>query len=413
MSQDLAWNGVHALVGPAPVDARADDVAHAAAGSAAIAVEHVSAARLAALAGHWPDLVHRAEAANVFMHPALLSAAAAAYPDRRIGALAAFMGGRLVGLWGFAQPNAPQSPRPLSVLASPPAPNAYLSTPVIDRDLLAPVCEAFLAFIAASADLPNIVALDAMATDTATYAALEGVLAARGGAMHVFSRTQRPKLVSELDAKTYFEKAMSASTRKKLRQHRRRLGEKGALDSVVVTEPAAVARAFEDFLALEASGWKGRQGTALLSDAADAHYTRAMVSALAAQGEAEIHSLTLDGKPVSMQVLLRSGRTAFTWKTCYDEALHDFSPGTLLFEDYGARLLADGNVDAVDSCSFDDSGYMASWQERGDIAQLWLDARPRRSVTFAMFARLQATWLALRAHAKTLYRKHLRKTGRS
>jgi hypothetical protein len=138
-----------------------------------------------------------------------------------------------------------------------------------------------------------------------------------------------------------------------------------------------------------------------------------MVAALAAQGDAEIHSLTLDGKPVSMQVLLRSGRTAFTWKTCYDEALHDFSPGTLLFEDYSARLLADANVDAVDSCSFDDTGYMASWQERGDIAQLWFDTRRGGAATFMLFARLQSAWLALRARAKSVYRKHIRRTGRS
>ena len=370
MSQELAWNGVHALVGPAPVDARNGDTASAAVRAAGIAVDYVTGARLDALADGWRDLAGRADAANVFMSPALLAAANAAYPDRSIGALAAHADGRLVGLWGFAQTRAPQSPLPLTVLAAPPAPNAYLAAPVIDRDLLAPVLDAFLTFIAGSAGLPKIVALDAMATDTATHAALERVIAARGGMMHVFARAQRPKLASSLDAKAYFEQAMSASSRKKLRQHRRRLGEKGALESIVVTEPDGVVRAFEDFLALEAAGWKGRQGTALISDAADAQYTRGMVAALATQGEAEIHSLTLDGKPVSMQVLLRSGRTAFTWKTAYDEALHDFSPGTLLFEDYSARLLADATVDAVDSCSFDDKGYMASWQERGDIATL-------------------------------------------
>ena len=413
MSQELAWNGVHALVRPAPVVARDPDTAPAAARAADIAVDYVTGARLAALADDWRDLARRADAANVFMHPALLAEAAAAYPEREIAALAAFANGRLAGLWGFAHSRAPQSPLPLSVLAAPPTPNAYLSAPIIDRDLLEPVCDAFLTFIAGDADLPNIVALDAMGTDTATFAALERVLAARGGAMHIFSRTQRPKLASNLDAKAYFEQAMSASSRKKLRQHRRRLAEKGALASIVITEPQAVARAFEDFLALEASGWKGRQGTALSSDAADAQYTRAMIAALAAQGDAEIHSLTLDGRPVSMQVLLRAGRTAFTWKTAYDEALHDFSPGTLLFEDYTAHLLADQNVDAVDSCSFDDSGYMGSWQERGEIATLWFDARARRSMMFVLLARLQGAYLALRAHAKALYRTHVRKTGRT
>ena len=135
-----------------------------------------------------------------------------------------------------------------------------------------------------------------------------------------------------------------------------------------------MCRAFEDFLALEASGWKGREGTALLGSAADAQYVRGMIEALAADGAVAIHSLTLDGRPVSMQVVLRSGRTAFTWKTAYDEALHDFSPGALLLEDYTASLLANQSIDQVDSCAFDDTGYMSAWQERAALAQVWFDA---------------------------------------
>lgn len=420
MTQQIAWNGVHALVGAVPVDARGAQAASGAARSASalgITVERAGAGRLAALADAWDDLAQRAEAANVFMHPALLREAIAAYPDRRIAALLAWQAvpgasPRLAGLWAFAIGRAPQSALPLKVLSAPPAPNAYLATPVIDRDYLDAVCDAFLGYIAADANLPNIVALDAMGADTATFAALERVAAARRGALHVFNRSRRPKLASTLDGKAYLEQAMSSSSRKKLRQHRRRLGEKGALQSTVVDEAGAVCRAFEDFLALEASGWKGREGTALLGSAADAQYVRGMIAALAADGAVAIHSLTLDGRPVSMQVVLRSGRTAFTWKTAYDEALHDFSPGALLLEDYTASLLANQSIDQVDSCAFDDTGYMSAWQERAALAQVWLDASAGGSTIFALVVRLQSGYLALRARAKAFYRQRLRRNGR-
>jgi CelD/BcsL family acetyltransferase involved in cellulose biosynthesis len=137
-----------------------------------------------------------------------------------------------------------------------------------------------------------------------------------------------------------------------------------------------------------------------------------MIAALAARGEAAIHSLTLDGKPVSMQIVLRAGATAFTWKTAYDEALHDFSPGTLLFEDYTARLLADDTIACVDSCSFDDNGYMAAWQERATLTQMWFDARRGGSTAFTLLARLQAAYLAGRGYAKNFYRRYLRGRGR-
>jgi CelD/BcsL family acetyltransferase involved in cellulose biosynthesis len=420
LSQQIAWNGVHALLSTAPVDARSAQAtigAARAALAADIRVERAGADRLAALADAWDDLAQRADAANVFMHPALLREAIAAYPDRRITALLAWQHStgaqpRLAGLWAFAVGRAPQSVLPLRVLSAPPASNAYLAAPVIDRDCLDAVCDAFLAYIAADLSLPKIVTLDAMGADTATFAALMRVVAARRGALQVFGRSQRPMLASPLDGKAYLEQAMSSSSRKKLRQHRRRLGEKGVLQSAIAHEADAVRGAFEDFLALEASGWKGREGTALLGSAADAQYARGMIGALAARGEAAIHSLTLDGRPVSMQVVLRSGRTAFTWKTAYDEALQDFSPGTLLLEDYTASLLADPAIDRTDSCAFDDTGYMAAWQERAALAQLWIDARSGGSAAFTLFARLQSGYLALRARAKSIYHQRLRRNGR-
>ena len=75
-----------------------------------------------------------------------------------------------------------------------------------------------------------------------------------------------------------------------------------------MSEPEAVRRALEEFLAMEASGWKGQQGTALLSNKTDAAFVRGAVGGLAERGCASIHSLYLDGKPVSMQIVARVRR---------------------------------------------------------------------------------------------------------
>lgn len=420
MSHDVAWTGGHALVGAPVNDAR---IAAAVPGAllarpshgTAITVEAATTARLAALQDDWQDLTARADAGNVFMHPALVRLAGESYPARRCCALLAWQGAgtaRLVGLWAFAIGRAPRSLFPLSVLTAPPMPNAYLSTPVIDRDCLDGVLDAMLTHIAADASLPKIVALDAMGADTATMQALSRVLEARGTAPCVLSRSMRPQLASDRDGKAYLEKAISSASRKKLRQHRRRLADKGALQSSVLTGADAVRHGFEDFLALEAAGWKGRQGTALLCHPDDARFARAMIAALAALGEASIHMLTLDDRPASMQVVLRSGTAAFTWKTAYDEALRDVSPGMLLLEDYTAALLADDGIAYVDSCAFDDSGYMAAWTERAAIAHLWFDARRGGSPVFAMLSRLQMAYLVLRTHAKAIYRHHKQRKAR-
>ena len=154
---------------------------------------------------------------------------------------------------------------------------------------------------------------------------------------------------------------------------------------------------------------KTRGGTALLCDEAEAAFVRGMVAALAERGNAAMHALYLDGKPVSMQIVLRAGAVAFTWKTAYDEAMHDFSPGMLLLEDYTKAFLADDGIASVDSCAHDESGFMAAWSERQAIAQVWIDAQRGNALGFRLLCRLQKAFLSLRAAAKEGYGSWRRK----
>jgi CelD/BcsL family acetyltransferase involved in cellulose biosynthesis len=292
---------------------------------------------------------------------------------------------------------------PVKLLRSPALPYSYLATPVLDRAAVHAVVTAMLEFVAADATLPKTISLDPMRADGPAIQALSVALADRKTAPVLLHQGKRPVLASDLDAKQYFEKAMSGSSRKKLRQHRRRLEEKGKLESRVCVTPVDVAQAFEDFLKLEMSGWKGRSGTALLCNPAEAALVRAMVAALTQHGNAWVHALYQNDKAVAAQVVLRAGATAFTWKTAYDEALGDFSPGMLLLEDYTAAFLADKSIARVDSCSLDETGFMSAWSEREELAHLLIDARPNSPLSFAVAASLYKTFLQARAAAKDLY----------
>jgi CelD/BcsL family acetyltransferase involved in cellulose biosynthesis len=218
---------------------------------------------------------------------------------------------------------------------------------------------------------PSAVMLNAMSAEGATAEALTRVLTERGSTFCRLKETKRPKLVTGGDPNEYLTQSLSSSTRKKLRQYRRRLAERGDLRSVVVSAPEDV----DAFLQLEAEGWKGRRGTALLSSPQDAAFARAMLGAFARSGEAFIHALELDRRPVSMQVMLRAGPAAFTWKTAYDEALGDMSPGMLLFEDYTKAFLENDQIASVNSCAYDETSFMAGWQERQAVADLMICAK--------------------------------------
>jgi hypothetical protein len=345
----------------------------------------------------------------VFMDPALVGIAAGIDPDARHRALLAWETAddrsRLVGIWSFAVGRPRRSILPMQTIVIPAYAHGHLATPVIDRDCLDETLDAMLDGIASDRQLPKIITLDAMGAGEPTYEALLRVLEARGASPCVFDRVQRPKLASGLDGKAYLENALSSSTRKKLRQHRRKLSEKGALTSAVATEPEAVRQALEEFLAMEASGWKGREGTALVSNEGDAAFMRGAMAALAGHGNAAVHSIRLDGKPISMQLVARAGGAAFTWKTTYDEAFYDFSPGMLLLEDYTAAFLADKSIAFVDSCSFDDTGFMSAWQERQEVADLWIDARRGGSLEFRALSGLQKSYRDVRIAAKAVYKQ--------
>ncbi len=365
---------------------------------AAVSVELANGGRLGEIDAAWHDLLTHGHEANVFMDPAVVRLAG----DRCVTLLAwrtTETSRRLAGLWAFTL--ARQGPA--RVLRSPPLPQAYLATPVIDAADAAAVLAAMLDFIAQHPRLPKLISLDPIRADGPTMQSLAQALEARRSPLFVLDEGSRPILASKLDAKSYFEKALSGSTRKKLRQHRRRLEERGALDNRVCTAPMDVHGAFEDFLELEASGWKGRRGTALLCDEAEADFAREMVAALAQRGNAAIHALYQHGKAVASQVVLRAGSTAFTWKTAYDEALGDFSPGMLLLENYTAAFLADQSIALVDSCAFDDSGFMSAWSEREQIAHVLFDVRRGGSLVVRALAAWQKTFLVLRRGAKALY----------
>jgi CelD/BcsL family acetyltransferase involved in cellulose biosynthesis len=179
------------------------------------------------------------------------------------------------------------------------------------------------------------------------------------------------------------ERKRSGSTAKKLRQDWNRLSTLGAPE--IVNERAAenVRDAFEVFLKLEAQGWKGESGTALLSHAEDAAFARRWIAALAAHDGASVALLRVDGKPIAAQVLLYSGTMAYTWKTAFDAAFSKFSPGALLIDKVTDTLFAAG-ITQIESCSPAGSFMEQLWTGRRATFDLLVDVGARKSMSFRL-----------------------------
>jgi len=115
-------------------------------------------------------------------------------------------------------------------------------------------------------DLPRLVLLPYFPMQDPLAEALDGVLAARGGKSAAFARHQRALLAPDGARADYLDRALGHKKRKELRRQRKRLGDAGVVSGESANEPAAVAAALGDFLSLEATGWKGRAGTAARAD---------------------------------------------------------------------------------------------------------------------------------------------------
>lgn len=165
------------------------------------------------------------------------------------------------------------------------------------------------------------------------------------------------------------------TTRRNLDKKLRRLRRLGAVTFETITaEAPAFAIALEDFLALEASGWKGRRGTALASRAETLAFARA---AFAGHAPAVIlERLALDGRPLAMNLTLRASGASFTVKTAYDEAFAGLSPGMLLDLWAAERVLSDPAILRADSCARPDHPIGAVWRQREPIAALLVALRP-------------------------------------
>lgn len=356
-----------------------------------VSVEIVTPSRFSQLADDWTALVGRAVAGNVSMHPAVVTAVAAAGADVRILLAWAGEGGegrRLLGVWVLAVGRLYRR-LPTRTLVSPVHSKLILGGPVIDREAVEKVLRVMFDALARDRSMPGLLQLQELPGQGPIWEALRRVLRERRSAVAILRRLTRPMLSSGADPEAYLRGALSQKRRAELRRCRRRLAEQGGLEVTSHRGTVEVRQAFEEFLALEASGWKGRARTALAQRGATTlAMFRRIIEGLSRDGLVKIMALRLSGRAVAMEVTLRCGGVGHTWKSAYDESLRSFGPGLLLMEDMTRAMLADRDLRHVDMSNNRDSislgGVGAFWPERHDVVDLLVDVRARASLDVAL-----------------------------
>jgi hypothetical protein len=292
---------------------------------------------------------------------------------------------RLIGLLPVVSMwHAYRIPLPALVSADP---YGTLCTPLLDRDMADDAVGALM-YQARKAGAHALILRD-VALGGAAVKVFNEILRQRGMGPRILQSHVRACLDATRDANELLRDALGAKKLKELRRQRHRLAEHGAIRFEVARSRDEIAAAIETFLALEASGWKARRGTALLQDDGDASFVRRATSALAETGQCEVATLRAGDTPVAAAILLRHQDRAFYFKLGVDQGFAKFSPGVQLTLDLTRHLCADPAIALVDSTADADHPMINPiWRGRLAIGDVLIPLQPNDPVVSLTHAAL-------------------------
>jgi hypothetical protein len=167
-------------------------------------------------------------------------------------------------------------------------------------------------------------------------------------------------------AESYISTVMSKKHLDEFRRLERRLSQMGKLEYRQVEQLSEVEPWVDEFLRLEAGGWKGGpDGRAFAKEPEHVSYLQKITRDGFLQNRVMLLSLMLDGKVIAMKHNVRTADGGFAFRIAYDESYSKYSPGVLL-ELENIRVVCDTpDMRWMDSCA-DPRHVMANrlWKER-------------------------------------------------
>lgn len=204
---------------------------------------------------------------------------------------------------------------------------------------------------------------------------------------------QRALLVPGTNAEDYLTATLSHNNLRQLRRQRRRLCEKGNLELQVLQPEEDLQPWLDDFLRLEAAGWKGQQGTAFANREQERNYFQDIMRAAHENNSLMMLRLVLDGITLACKCNFLGTEGSYAFKITYDESYFRFSPGAQLELDNIRRVHEQPQIRWMDSCA-EPQHFMINrlWGQRRTIRSVLL---PTRGLTGKMILKLipTARWL--------------------
>jgi CelD/BcsL family acetyltransferase involved in cellulose biosynthesis len=318
---------------------------------------------VAALSSECATLLADVLEPNVFYEPWMLAAAMANLPSEDVRVVV--IRERTAGVTGIFPFELARRFRglPMRSLKSWRHIYCFLCTPLLSAEHARPTLQRLLEWLASSEAPARMIELELYSAggpfEALLTAELEGERSWR-----TLSQTYERAAFKPSAA---WETGVSGKHLKELRRLGRRLAESGQCVYRTFVPGENIDPWLEQFLRLEASGWKGREQTALASDGASRGFFSSVARAAVARGALQMLAIEIDGVPIAMKCNFLAGDGSFAFKIAYDEAYSKFSPGVLL-ELFNMRNLVEQcpQIRWMDSCAI---------PQHFMINRLWTDRR--------------------------------------
>jgi CelD/BcsL family acetyltransferase involved in cellulose biosynthesis len=204
--------------------------------------------------------------------------------------------------------------------------------PILGTPLLRPECaaDAMSALLVAAGELARrrragFLVLERLNSDGPTAELIGRTCAMHKRPSYSYAHWEKP-VFSRRDGQDYRAETLHRERMRDLAKKERRLARITG-SPVTVSDRDQDPLAVEDFLRIEASGWKGEGGTAMALDPRLSAFFHDSCSRLSVASRHHLLTLEAGSRPIAMSWCVESGNGLFLLRICHDDNYGKFSPG--------------------------------------------------------------------------------------
>jgi len=241
-------------------------------------------------------------------------------------------------------------PRKIVTTRGSPTAVSALNSPLVDRIEPDQVVDALVGTLGRAAkrdNWPGILLLHEMASDGPVVESLRRVCDRRRYPVFVKDAWER----GAVSRSGQWDNPLQRRRRREVGRLHRLLARESGNELHVIdrsTDPVAV----EDFLTMEASGWKGKDdGLAFARDPGKVAWFREWSVRWAANGRLIVLALNVGDVSIALQYFVRAGDGLFFFRMAYDPDYAKYAPGAMLLASAFEYLREQTDAQWIDSCA--------------------------------------------------------------